>query len=165
MFFTEGTPQRTDTYYQFLTFDVLSEAHGRGHVLAFAAGLLLHHVVIAGDVAGRAHLLRLPPLVARRKLFGEGKHGEDDEEHSYGAQKEAAPPAGDSGGFYTGSACVKRSGQLCGCTWVYLPVANKAGVTLVDVDDSFGVDIEADEDASQEVAGCWTQGSHHIHDG
>lgn len=67
--------------------------------MAFAAGLLLHHVVITGDVARRAHLLRLPSLVARRQLFGEGKHGEDDEEHSYGAQKEAAPPARDSREF------------------------------------------------------------------
>lgn len=30
----------------------------------------------------------------------------------------------------------------------YLPVADKAGVTLVDVYYSFGVDVEADEDAS-----------------
>lgn len=66
---------------------------------------------------------------------------------------------------FTQEACVKRSGQWCGCTWVYLPVADKPGVTLVDVDNSFGVDVEADEDASQEVASCWTQGSHHIHDG
>lgn len=66
--------------------------------MAFAGGLLLHHVVVAGDAAGRAHLLRLPPLVARRQLFGEGEHGEDDEEHGDGAQEEAAPPGRDSRG-------------------------------------------------------------------
>lgn len=146
--------------YRFLTFDVLSEAHGGGHILAFAARLLFHHVVVAGDFTRRAHLLHLPPLVARRQLFGEGKHGEDDEEHGYGAQEEAAPPARKSRGCHTGSACVKRS-----VVWVHLPVANKAGVTLVNVDNGFGVDVEADENASQEVAGCWSQGSHHIHDG
>lgn len=47
----------------------------------------------------------------------------------------------------------------------YLPVANKARVTLVDVHYSFGVDVEADEDATQQVASCRSQGSHHIHDG
>lgn len=46
-----------------------------------------------------------------------------------------------------------------------LPVTNKARVTLVNVDDSFGVNIESDEDASQQVSGCRSQGSHHIHDG
>lgn len=81
--------------------------------MAFAAGLLLHHVVVAGDAAGRAHLLRLPPLVARRQLFGEGEHGEDDEEHGDGAQEEAAPPGRDSRGslMSTGSARVRGRGQ------------------------------------------------------
>lgn len=46
-----------------------------------------------------------------------------------------------------------------------LPVANKARVTLVNVDLSFGVNVETDEDASQEVASCRSQGSHHVHDG
>lgn len=46
-----------------------------------------------------------------------------------------------------------------------LPVADKARVTLVNVDDSFGVNVETDEDASQEVASCGSQGSHHVHDG
>lgn len=46
-----------------------------------------------------------------------------------------------------------------------LPVADEAGIALVDVDHGFGVDVEADEDASQEVPGCWSQGSHHVHDG
>lgn len=30
--------------------------------------------------------------MAWRQLFGEGKHGEDDQEHGYSAQEEAAPP-------------------------------------------------------------------------
>lgn len=30
--------------------------------------------------------------MAWRQLFGEGKHGEDDQEHGYGAQEKAAPP-------------------------------------------------------------------------
>lgn len=80
------------------TFDVLPEAHGGGHVWALAARLLLHHVVVAGRVARRrAHLLGLPPLVARRQLFGEGEHGEYDEQHGYGAQEETAPPGRDGG--------------------------------------------------------------------
>lgn len=45
----------------------------------------------------------------------------------------------------------------------YLPVANEARVTLVDVDDSFGIDIEADEDTTQQVASCRSQGSKYVH--
>lgn len=85
--------------------------------MAFAAGLLLHHVVIAGDATGRAHLLRLPPLVARRQLFGEGKHGEDDEEHGDGAQEEAAPPGRDSRVALVNRKCAREgSGQMCAFT-------------------------------------------------
>lgn len=80
-------------YYRLLTFNVLPEAHGGGDVLAFAAGLFLHHVVVAGHVAGRVELFRLPLFVAWRQLFGEGKHGKDDQEHGYSTQEETAPPA------------------------------------------------------------------------
>lgn len=45
-----------------------------------------------------------------------------------------------------------------------LPVANKARVALIDVHYSFGVDVEADEDTTQQVASCRSEGSHHIHD-
>lgn len=68
-------------------------------------------------------------------------------------------------GGFTQEAHVWRGQGSCEGALVCLPVADKARVTLVDVDDSFGVDVEADEDASQEVASCWTQGSHHVHDG
>lgn len=153
-------------YYLFFTFDVLSEAHGGGDVLVFAARLFLLHIIVAGHVARRANLFLLLPLfVAWGQLFGEGKHGEDDQEHGYGTEEKAAPP-----GKKKQMRCINdRTGnRFKGCktdAHVYLPVANKAGVTLVDVDDSFGVDVEADEDASQQVASCRSQGSHHIHDG
>lgn len=47
----------------------------------------------------------------------------------------------------------------------FSPVADEARVALVDAHNSLGVDVEADEDASQQVAGRWTQRSHHVHDG
>lgn len=78
--------------YLLLTFDVLSKAHGGGDILAFAARLFLHHIVVTGHVTGRADLFLLPLFVPRRQLFGEGKHGKDDQEHGYGTQEKAAPP-------------------------------------------------------------------------
>lgn len=76
------------------TFDVLSEAHGRGHRLALAVvALLLEDVVVARHVV---QTQLFPPLllllVSGRQLLGEGEHGEDDEQHGHGAQQEAAPP-------------------------------------------------------------------------
>lgn len=47
----------------------------------------------------------------------------------------------------------------------FSPVADEARVALVDVHNSLGVDVEADEDAAQQVAGRRTQRSHHVHDG
>lgn len=113
--------------------------------------------------------------MARRQLFGEGKHGEDDQEHGDGAQEKAAPPerrkttdgfvkATENRLIITQGTHIRAWGSLTDAH-AYLPVANKARVTLVDVDYSFGVDVEANEDASQQVASCRSQGSHHIHDG
>lgn len=84
--------KRKKEQYPLLTFDVLPKAHGRGNILALATGLLLHHIVITGLITGRAHLFLLPLLVAWRQLFGEGKHGEDDQKHGYGTQEKATPP-------------------------------------------------------------------------
>lgn len=57
--------------------------------------------------------------------------------------------------------------KVSDATWLsgFSPVADEARVALVDVHNSLGVDVEADEDASQQVAGRWTQRSHHVHDG
>lgn len=103
--------------------------------------------------------------MAWRQLFGEGKHGEDDQEHGYGAQEKATPPerllkAGETTPHKTSRALSSNTD-----THAYSPVANEARVTLVYVDYSFGVDIEADENASKEVASRRSQGSHYIHDG
>lgn len=75
-----------------LTFNILSKAHGGGNILAFATGLFLHHIIIAGDITRGADLLLPPLFVAWWQLFREGKHGEDDQKHSYGAQEKATPP-------------------------------------------------------------------------
>lgn len=48
---------------------------------------------------------------------------------------------------------------------LFSPVSNEAGITLVDVDNSLGVHVKADEDSTQQVASCWAQRSHHVHDG
>lgn len=47
----------------------------------------------------------------------------------------------------------------------YLPVSNKPRIILVYVDNSLGVNIKTDKDASKQVASCRSKGSHHIHDG
>lgn len=92
---------RVQTRWEDSTFDVLSEAHGRGHRLALAVvALLLEDVVVARHVV-QAQLF--PPLllllVSGRQLLGEGEHGEDDQQHGHGAQQEAAPPGrGEEGG-------------------------------------------------------------------
>lgn len=85
---------RVQTRWEDPTFDVLSETHGRGHRLALAVvALLLEDVVVARHVV-QAQLF--PPLllllVSGRQLLGEGKHGEDDQQHGHGAQQKAAPP-------------------------------------------------------------------------
>lgn len=58
-------------------------------------------------------------------------------------------------------------GKVARKVWLrrFSPVADEARVALVDVHNSLGVDVEADEDASQQVAGRRTQRSHHVHDG
>lgn len=74
------------------TFEVLSEAHGGSDRLALATGLLLHHVVVAGNVI-RAHLFLLPLLLlSGRELLGEGEHGEDHQQHGHGTEQEPTPP-------------------------------------------------------------------------
>lgn len=46
---------------------------------------------------------------------------------------------------------------------VILPVANKAWITLLNVDDDFGIHVEADQNASKQVPCSWPQSPHHIH--
>ncbi len=79
-------------FYLLLTFNILSKAHGGGDVLALCAGLFLHHIIVTGHVTRGADLFLLLLFVAWRQLFGEGKHGEDDQEHGYSTQEKAAPP-------------------------------------------------------------------------
>jgi len=47
----------------------------------------------------------------------------------------------------------------------FSPVADEAGVALIDGDGGLWVHVKADEDSSQEVTSRWTQCSHHVHDG
>jgi len=44
-----------------------------------------------------------------------------------------------------------------------LPVANKAWITLINVGNCFGIHVEANQNASQEVPCSWSQSTHHIH--
>ncbi len=56
--------------------------------------------------------------------------------------------------------------QMCstsGLKWSYiysdahviLPIANKAWITLFNVDDAFGIHVEADQNASKQVPCSW----------
>lgn len=81
------------------TFNVLSEAHGRGDRLALAVvALLLEDVVVAGQVVQTQLFPPLLLLVSGRKLLGKGEHGEDDQQHGHGTQQEPTPPADGRGG-------------------------------------------------------------------
>lgn len=68
------------------TFDVLAKPHGGRDGLA----LFLHHLIII--IARSLFPTPLTFLVARRKFFGKGKHGEDYQKHCHSAQEETAPP-------------------------------------------------------------------------
>ncbi len=46
---------------------------------------------------------------------------------------------------------------------VILPIANKAWITLFNVDDAFGIHVEADQNASKQVPCSWPQSPHYIH--
>lgn len=60
--------------------------------MTFAAGFLLHDVVLAGCVLVGPELFLLLLFVARGQFLGEGEHGEDNQQHGDGAQQKAAPP-------------------------------------------------------------------------
>ncbi|TNN88937.1 hypothetical protein EYF80_000815 [Liparis tanakae] len=95
----------------------------------------MRNTIITGKLRMRKSDLRLKP---EQTLFGEGKHGEDDQKHGDGTQEEAAPPD-------RKKRCVMKTIE---------------NASLHDT-HSFGVDVEAYEDASQQVAGCRPQGAHH----
>lgn len=97
------------------TFDVLSEAHGRGHRLALAVvALLLQDVVVAGHVVQAQLFPPLLLLVSGRKLLGKGEHGEDNQQHGHGTQQEPAPPAAGRGGWTASTSRIRltQSGRL-----------------------------------------------------
>lgn len=71
-----------------LTFDIFAKTHGGRDSLA----LFLNHLVIAGHITCTLFYMPFAFLVAWRKFFREGEHGEDHQQHCHSTQKKPTPP-------------------------------------------------------------------------